>query len=181
MVFDNSLFARSFQIGADLPSQILSDPEIIRYPTGFWESSFSLNTAYKDAGVPNRAIGFEFQNPDNLVEALNVSCMEAIEQGQKKYCITFSSGKPANWFSKVMISDIVAGYGYDLPSSTYQSDLQWNISINFACNNGIESENKRFYRYCPGFCYPGWASEVYLFRENNFVTSRQKYFQKNLK
>jgi len=125
--------------------------------------------------------GFESEKLDDLVEALKDSYVKAFEQSQKKYGITLSSDEPDTWFSKVMVSDVVAGYWYNIPASTAHYAFQWNVNNNYAYNDGVESDNMGGFRRWTGFWYPrGVSSLGYLFRERQFVASQRKQFLKDL-
>lgn len=126
--------------------------------------------------------GFESEELDELVDALKNSYKKAFEKSTKVYGITLSSDEPDTWFSKVMASDIVAGYWYDIPASTAHYTYQWNKNNNFAYNDGVESDQKGGYRRWTGFWYPrGVSSLGYIFRERQFVAPQRNEFLKDLK
>lgn len=126
--------------------------------------------------------GFNSEIIDPLIPVLTSSYEKAFEKSQQFYGITLSSGEPDTWFSKVMVSDMVAHYWYGINQSTAHYAYRWNVNNYFAYNDGVESDNQGGFRRWTGFWYPRGVSSVgYLLREVGFTAPQRDQFLEGLK
>jgi hypothetical protein len=86
----------------------------------------------------------------------------AFKNSQTSYGIKLVSKEDPTWFSKTMVSDIVASYWYGINNSTAIYAYQWNKNHPFAYNDGVEYKGFDWI----GYWYPrGISSLPYLFRD----------------
>ena len=92
--------------------------------------------------------------------------------------IKLSSGEDVTWFSKIMVSDIVASYWFDSKPSTAKYTYDWNKNNTEAYQDGAYSLTRPW----PGNWYPrGMSSLGYLFREADFKAGKRQEFLKGLR
>jgi len=99
---------------------------------------------------------------DEVAEMLGDTYQQAYAESQTSYGIKLSSGESVTWFSKVMVSDLVAAYWYDITNSTAHFTYEWNKNNPNAYNDGAYDAETDWI----GYWYPrGISSLGYLFRE----------------
>lgn len=126
--------------------------------------------------------GFSSEIIEPLIPLLTSSYQRAFDKSRQFYGITLSSGEPDTWFSKVMVSDMVAHYWYGIEQSTAHYAYRWNVNNYFAYNDGVESDNEGGFRRWTGFWYPRGVSSIgYLLRERGFTAPQREQFLKDLK
>ncbi len=117
-----------------------------------------------------------------LLPILTSSYRQAFDKSRRFYGITLSSDEPDTWFSKVMVSDMVAHYWYNINQSTAHYAYHWNLNNYFAYNDGVESDNQGGFRMWTGFWYPRGVSSIgYLFRESQFTAPQREKFLDGLR
>lgn len=90
----------------------------------------------------------------------------AYKNSQTSYGIKLVSKEAPTWFSKTMVSDIVASYWYGIDNSTASYAYQWNKNHPFAYNDGVLYEGFDWI----GYWYPrGISALPYLFREQKLT------------
>jgi hypothetical protein len=126
--------------------------------------------------------GFTSEIVDEVVPILKSSYEKAFEKSKTFYGITLSSDEPDTWFSKIMVSDMVAWHWYGINQSTAHYAFDWNVNNYFAYNDGVESDNEGGFRRWTGFWYPrGVSSLGYLFREKGFIATERESFLKEIR
>ncbi len=98
---------------------------------------------------------------NKLSGILKDNYIQSFEKGKSSYGIRLVENESTTWFSKVMVSDIVASYWFSINNSTAKYAYEWNMNNPFAYNDGLLEADKAW----SGYWYPrGVASILYLFR-----------------
>ena len=111
---------------------------------------------------------------NKLSTILKDNYIQSFEKGKSSYGIRLVENEPTTWFSKVMVSDIVASYWFNIDNSTAKYAYEWNKNNSFAYNDGLLKANVPW----SGYWYPrGVSSMLYLFRSsktngNDFLQNR---------
>jgi hypothetical protein len=123
--------------------------------------------------------GYSSANMKEVAEILGESYEKAFPKSKLGHSIGLTTtAEGSSWFSKVMVSDIVASYWYGIDRSTAHYAYDWNINNYYAYNDGVKPNGKDPWI---GFWYPrGVSSLGYLFRERNFTAPERASFTKEL-
>ena len=183
------------------PNKILRQKQSKRYLAEAEKIEKSLKSAYEKYGYVPVSLDKTFRGWNQLSvvagEGLLLMCLggsaspilkrcagflgdsyrKAFDKSKTPYGIKLSSKEGVTWFSKVMVSDIVASYWYGQNQSTADYVYQWNKNNPNAYNDGALDAHKDW----TGYWYPrGISSLGYLFRENKFTARDLKTFLKGL-
>lgn len=106
------------------------------------------------------------------------SYKQALQASTKSYGVRLSDKEDVTWFSKVMVSDIVASYWFNMNESTAHYTYNWNKNNPQAYQDGAHSPTEPW----PGNWYPrGISSLGYLFRDFDFTANKRKEFLEDIK
>jgi len=94
--------------------------------------------------------GFDNELLDEIMPVFKDSYQQAFEKSKADYGIKLSSEEEGTWFSKVMVSDIVAGYWFDIDRTTAHFAYDWNKNHYYAYNDGVNEQLESWI----GFWYP---------------------------
>jgi hypothetical protein len=122
--------------------------------------------------------GFTHPTLEKAAVLLKGTYQKAFEKSKTNYGIRLTSGEEPTWFSKIMVSDLVAQRWYGINQSTAHFAYHWNKNNMQAYQDGAFSDTRPW----PGNWYPrGISSLVYLLQEQNFTADQSARFLKGLK
>jgi hypothetical protein len=122
--------------------------------------------------------GIDNELLNKAAEWMGKSYSDALERSVVSYGIKLSSEEPNTWFSKVMVSDVVAMYWFDKNFSSAKYAYEWNKNNYYAYNDGLDREGKTWI----GFWYPrGVSSFGYFFYEKGFTAPQREKFLTDIK
>lgn len=103
---------------------------------------------------------------------------DAMTRSRTPYGIKLSSNEPVTWFSKIMVSDVVASYYFNKNNSSAPFTYKWNRDNLMAYQDGAFDEKTPW----PGNWYPrGISSLGYILRARQFKASQHSAFANSLK
>lgn len=115
---------------------------------------------------------------NQAAKVLSDSYKLAFEKSITPYGIKLTSGEPETWFSKIMVSDIVAKQWYGQNHSTAKYTYDWNKNNFDAYNDGAHNATSKWI----GFWYPrGISSLAYLLLDFGFKANETDKFLNGLK
>jgi len=123
--------------------------------------------------------GFSSTSLQELLPMLANTYKTAYQKSLKPYGVNLSSEENITWFSKTMVSDIVASYWFGMKPSTASFAYQWNKNNPDAYNDGTHGVRPQ--DRWTGYWYPrGVSSLGYLLREKQFTAPQRRQFLEDL-
>ncbi len=102
---------------------------------------------------------------------------KAYPLSQKSYGITLTTGETPTWYSKIMVSDIVAIRWFNSNNNSMRFAYEHNVNSPNTYDDGQINEKESWI----GYFYPrGVVSLGYFLNEMNFETENREEFLKNL-
>lgn len=189
-------------VAAKLGNKKLRERQAKRYIAEAEKIAASIKSAYKKYGYVPVSLDQSFEGWDQhsivigeglflpglagneskllkqTADYLGKTYKTAVDKSTTEYGIKLSSEEPVTWFSKVMVSDIVASNWYGINQSTADYTYQWNKNNPDAYNDGASSTTEKWI----GYWYPrGISSLGYILRDKNFKATEVEKFLKELK
>ncbi|MCS7004133.1 MAG: glycoside hydrolase family 52 protein [Cytophagales bacterium] len=124
--------------------------------------------------------GFSSATIQEIIPMLSTTYQLAYQKSLRSYGVNLSSEESVTWFSKTMVSDIVASYWFGLKPSTAIFAYRWNKNNPDAYNDGALGNRPQ--DKWNGFWYPRGISALgYLLREQQFRASQRLQFLEELR
>jgi len=102
---------------------------------------------------------------------------KAYPLSQKPYGITLTTGETPTWYSKIMVSDIVANRWFNSKNNSMHFAYEHNINSPYTYDDGQINEKESWI----GYFYPrGVVSLGYFLNEMNFEADKKEEFLRNL-
>ena len=124
--------------------------------------------------------GFTGMNSPIITETaklLKTTYEKAYPMSLKSYGVTLTSGETPTWYSKIMVSDIVAQRWFGSTNNSVRFVYQHNVNSPFTYNDGMENESRSWI----GYFYPrGVVTLGYFMNEEGFRTDKKEEFLRPL-
>ncbi|MEI7675141.1 MAG: glycoside hydrolase family 52 protein [Bacteroidales bacterium] len=148
----------------------------------------SLDKKYADGNQMSVVLGDALMYPgftnmkqpiiSETAKLLKITYEKAYPLSLKSYGVTLTSAETPTWFSKIMVSDIVANHWFGSKNNSTRFAYAHNVNSPYTYNDGLESESKSWI----GYFYPrGVVNIGYLLNESGFRTDEKEDFLKGLK
>ena len=148
----------------------------------------SLDKKYADGNQMSVVLGDALMYPGfcdmksslilETAKLLKTTYEKAYPLSLKSYGVTLTSGETPTWFSKIMVSDIVANRWFNSKNNSTRFAYAHNVNSPYTYNDGLETETKSWI----GYFYPrGVVNLGYLLNEANFTVAGKDAFLKELK
>lgn len=122
--------------------------------------------------------GYSSKTIKKLVPLVQSTYTKAYQKSSRSNAIALTTAVGSSWFSKIMVSDIIAGYWFNQTVSTAHFAFEINKNNYYAYNDGLKQDGKTLWT---GFWYPrGVVSLGYLLLEQKFTAQKRKEFLKDL-
>lgn len=147
----------------------------------------SLDPKYTDGNQLSVALGDALLYPGmcgvqspiitKVARLIQKTYEKAYPQSKTSYGITLTTGETPTWYSKIMVSDIVAQRWFGSGNNTTQYVFDHNVNSPYTYDDGQINEQLSWI----GYFYPrGVVMLGYFLNEQNFETKRRSEFLKNL-
>jgi hypothetical protein len=147
----------------------------------------SLDKKYTDGNQMSVVLGDALMYPGftdmkspiiaETAKLLKTTYEKAYPLSTKSYGVTLTSGETPTWYSKIMVSDIVAQRWFGSTNNSVRFVYQHNVNSPFTYNDGMETESRSWI----GYFYPrGVVTLGYFMNEAGFSTKKKEEFLKPL-
>jgi Glycosyl hydrolase family 52 len=148
----------------------------------------SLDEKYADGNQMSVVLGDALMYPGftgmkspiiaEIAKLLKTTYEKAYPLSLKSYGVTLTSGETPTWYSKIMVSDIVAQRWFGSTNNSVRYAYQHNVNSPYTYNDGMVNENSSW----SGYFYPrGVVMLGYFMNEQNFTIAGKNEFLKLLK
>ncbi len=122
--------------------------------------------------------GYSSKTINKLIPLIQSTYTTAFQKSTRSKAIALTTAVGSSWFSKIMVSDIIAGYWFNHNVSTAHFAFEINKNNYYAYNDGLKQDGKTLWT---GFWYPrGVISLGYLLLEQKFTAQKRNEFLKDL-
>ncbi|MFZ4582756.1 MAG: glycoside hydrolase family 52 protein, partial [Paludibacter sp.] len=147
----------------------------------------SLDKKYADGNQMSVVLGDALMYPGftdikspiiiETAKLLKATYEKAYPLSTKSYGITLTSGETPTWYSKIMVSDIVAQRWFGSKNNSVRFVYQHNVNSPYTYNDGMETESRSWI----GYFYPrGVVTLGYFMNEAGFTTAKKEEFLRAL-
>ncbi len=148
----------------------------------------SLDKKYSDGNQMSVVLGDALMYPGftgmkspiirETAKLLRTTYEKAYPLSLKSYGVTLTSGETPTWYSKIMVSDIVAQHWFGSSNNSVRFAYQHNVNSPYTYDDGMVNENTSW----SGYFYPrGVVMLGYFMNEQNFTITGKDEFLKQLK
>jgi len=148
----------------------------------------SLDKKYADGNQLSVVLGDALMYPGftgmsspiitETAKLLKTTYEKAYPLSLKPYGVTLTTGETPTWYSKIMVSDIVAQRWFNSTNNSVRYVYQHNVNSPYTYNDGMETETRSWI----GYFYPrGVVTLGYFMNEAGFRTDQKEEFLKLLK